>query len=254
MSSRVSLALVHHPVRGRDGAIITTSITNLDVHDIARTARTYGLARYFIVTPIEAQRALVEHILGYWRDGDGARRVPERAEALAIVSAVPSLADARAQLGGQPLVLTTAARGRSNAVSYAQRASGWRGEANAMCYCCLGRGIGLRMSLSNSGGFHLCPRSARRVQPSRGEKRGGDRASTPGCLGMGERDWGSGGGTIAERLPHPHFHGRGRCFSVPAGCDCHIGIQGVQRFRLTVDEIFARRLESCEAPRAPPGR
>lgn len=36
-------ALVHHPVRDRGGNAVTTAVTNLDVHDIARTARTYGL-------------------------------------------------------------------------------------------------------------------------------------------------------------------------------------------------------------------
>src|SRR5258706_395364 len=118
----VYLALVHHPVRARDGTTITTSITNLDVHDLARIARTYNLAGYFIVTPIEAQRALVDHILGYWRDGEGAHRVPERAEALSRVSAVASLDEALSQLGamGEPLVLTTAARSGFPSVSYAE--------------------------------------------------------------------------------------------------------------------------------------
>ena len=96
----IFVGLVHHPVRGRDGKIITTSITNLDVHDIARAARTFDVARYFIVTPIEAQRLLVEHIVGYWRDGDGGKRVPERAEALSRVEVVSSVDEAVAKAGG----------------------------------------------------------------------------------------------------------------------------------------------------------
>ena len=59
------VALVHHPVRGRGGETITSSVTNLDIHDIARASRSYGVAAYHVVTPIEAQRDLVEHILGY---------------------------------------------------------------------------------------------------------------------------------------------------------------------------------------------
>ena len=38
------VALAHHPVLDKDGRIVTTAVTNLDVHDIARAARTFGLA------------------------------------------------------------------------------------------------------------------------------------------------------------------------------------------------------------------
>ncbi len=54
--SAVYCALLHYPVKDREGAVVTTAVTNLDVHDIARSARAYGLKGYFIVTPIEAQR------------------------------------------------------------------------------------------------------------------------------------------------------------------------------------------------------
>ncbi len=107
-------ALVHHPVRDRDGHPVTTAVTNLDVHDIARSARTYGLRGYFVVTPIEAQRALVERILEHWRTGAGARRVPERTVALSLVRIVESVEEARAEVarreGRAPRVVATAAR------------------------------------------------------------------------------------------------------------------------------------------------
>lgn len=112
--SAVYLALVHHPVRDRAGDTITTSVTNLDVHDIARSARTYDLTGYFVVAPIEAQRQLVDRILEHWREGAGARRVPERAEALRICEPVASLEAARAAIeareGRAPLVVATEAR------------------------------------------------------------------------------------------------------------------------------------------------
>ena len=53
MSAPVYCALVHHPVKDRAGQTVTTAVTNLDVHDIARSARTFGLRRYYVVTPIE---------------------------------------------------------------------------------------------------------------------------------------------------------------------------------------------------------
>lgn len=114
----VYLALVHHPVRDRGGAIITTAVTNLDVHDIARSARTYGLAGYYLVTPIEAQRALIERILEHWRHGAGARRVPERTVALALVRIARTLeevaATVAAETGARPQLFATSARSESS--------------------------------------------------------------------------------------------------------------------------------------------
>ena len=114
MRRSLYLALVHHPVRDAQGATVTTAVTNLDVHDIARSCRTYGLERYYVVTPIDAQIALVERILGHWRDGSGGRRIPARAEALRLTRAASSLAHVRQEIrerhaGVEPLTVVTAA-------------------------------------------------------------------------------------------------------------------------------------------------
>ncbi|MCH5278031.1 MAG: tRNA (guanosine(37)-N1)-methyltransferase TrmD [Desulfovibrionaceae bacterium] len=84
-------ALLHHPVRLRENLTGTTSLTNLDVHDIARISRTYGLGGVFVVTPLEDQRRLLNTLLDHWLDGAGARSNPDRAEALRLVCPAPSL-------------------------------------------------------------------------------------------------------------------------------------------------------------------
>lgn len=154
----VSLALVHHPIRDRAGAVITTSVTNLDVHDIARAARTYGLRRYYIVTPIEAQRALVRHILTYWREGSGGRRVPERAEALSVVREVATLADAIADAereeGARPTVMTTDARAGFPQKSYADASRELRART-APAMLVFGTGHGLAPSVIEQADVHL---------------------------------------------------------------------------------------------------
>ena len=110
----VYAALVHHPVRSREGTAITSAITNVDVHDIARSACTYGLSGYFVVSPIAAQRILVDRILEHWREGAGARRVPERTQALANVEPLENIAVACARIterhGVPPRVVVTEAR------------------------------------------------------------------------------------------------------------------------------------------------
>jgi len=96
---RIAIALVHHPVRGQDGNIVTSAITNIDVHDLARSAKTFGAGDCFIVSPITAQRELVLRICAHWRDGSSGRRIPDRKAALELVRVVASIDDARAALG-----------------------------------------------------------------------------------------------------------------------------------------------------------
>ncbi len=114
MTSPVYAALVHYPVRSREGAVITSAITNVDVHDIARSARTYGLSGYFVVSPIAAQRILVERILEHWRTGAGARRVPERSDALSRCRPLESIEAAAATIESEtgllPELVVTEAR------------------------------------------------------------------------------------------------------------------------------------------------
>ena len=75
---KLAIALVHHPVLDGQGAIVTTAVTNLDVHDLSRSARSYGCSDYFIAHPIAAQRELVERIRQHWTDGSSGRRIPDR--------------------------------------------------------------------------------------------------------------------------------------------------------------------------------
>ncbi len=111
---RVALALVHHPVLDREGSIVTSAITNLDVHDIARSAMTYGLPRYYWVHPIAAQRLLVERITSHWIEGSGARRIPDRVAPMRLVRVVSSLQDAIINLSeGQEVEVWTTGAGSS---------------------------------------------------------------------------------------------------------------------------------------------
>lgn len=113
MTGAIYAALVHYPIRGPKSETIATAITNIDVHDIARSATTFGLHGYFIVTPITAQRALVDRILAHWKDGAGGQRIPARARALSIAESCRSLEDVRNVIhrreGQPPRVVVTAA-------------------------------------------------------------------------------------------------------------------------------------------------
>jgi len=85
------LALIHAPVYNKNMEQVATSITNLDLHDIARSSSTFGVNKYYIVHPAQAQQDLARRIMGFWREGYGAEYNPDRFEAFARVSLVSQL-------------------------------------------------------------------------------------------------------------------------------------------------------------------
>jgi hypothetical protein len=119
---RLAIALVHHPVLDGQGAIVTTAVTNLDVHDLARSARTYGCSDYFVVHPIAAQRELVERIRAHWTEGSSGKRIPDRKEALSLLRIVESLDAVFDALGGRAKVEVwgTAARDLGASVGFVE--------------------------------------------------------------------------------------------------------------------------------------
>lgn len=124
MSAPVYVALLHHPITDRNGRLVTTAVTNLDIHDIARSARTFGVKRYFIVTPIEAQHELVGRILGHWHEDHAREYHPDRVEAVSLVKLVREFSEVKAAIreecGGEYAeVVLTDARPLPKAVSYA---------------------------------------------------------------------------------------------------------------------------------------
>jgi hypothetical protein len=118
----LNIALIHHPVVNKRGEIIGSAVTNLDIHDIARTAKTYGIANYFITTPYQDQQQLVRDLLAHWQTGHGATYNPARKEALSIVRLASSLEEVltalTSQYGRRPLVVATSALLGDNSLSY----------------------------------------------------------------------------------------------------------------------------------------
>lgn len=120
--SNLAIALVHYPVYNKHRETVTTAITNLDIHDISRSCRTYGVSRYYLITPSLEQQTLLGRIINHWDTGWGADYNPDRKEALSIAKGVLSLADAVADLQGsseEPVrIIATGARQRSSVISF----------------------------------------------------------------------------------------------------------------------------------------
>ncbi|MCD6486020.1 MAG: RNA methyltransferase [Syntrophobacterales bacterium] len=110
------IALLHYPVYNKKGDVVTTAVTNMDIHDISRTARTYGVKAFYIITSIEQQQAFVERILHHWQKGYGTTYNPSRKQAFDIVRLENTLDDTimtiSQETGGKVNVVVTSALSR----------------------------------------------------------------------------------------------------------------------------------------------
>ncbi|MES2857238.1 MAG: RNA methyltransferase [Bdellovibrionota bacterium] len=107
---RVSVGLVHYPIYDRARNVVATNITNLDIHDISRACRVYGIERYYLIHPMKDQLSFVHRILDHWRVGDGAKYNTMRAGSLNMVHTAESLDAAISDWGGDVKMVATHAR------------------------------------------------------------------------------------------------------------------------------------------------
>ncbi len=116
------VALLHHPVQDKYGNVVTSSVTNIDVHDLARSCRTYGVSALYVVTPVDALRGLVRRIMRHWEQGQARDYNPTRAEALGLVRLERTLEGAEIDVerttGRLPTLVATSARVQAGTASY----------------------------------------------------------------------------------------------------------------------------------------
>ena len=118
------VALIHYPVVNKKGQTIASAVTNLDLHDIARIAKTYALQAFFVITPLTDQQGLVKKIIAHWTQGAGAAYNPQRRQALKLIRVCDALEDAATYLCNihqkQPIIVATAAKARENPLSFSR--------------------------------------------------------------------------------------------------------------------------------------
>jgi hypothetical protein len=112
------IALLHYPVYNKDGRVVTTAIVNMDIHDMARLSRTYGVQNFFVVNPLSAQRELADEIINHWREGYGAVFNSSRRAAFELVMLKASLEEVQAEIAEQrgclPQIIVTGANFKDN--------------------------------------------------------------------------------------------------------------------------------------------
>lgn len=155
----VDVALVHYPVMDKNDRIVTSAVTNIDIHDIARSSRTYGVRRFFVVTPVDASRALARRIIEHWETGFGATYNANRKDALSLVRLAPDLDGAifeiERETGSQPRLVVTSATAVPGTVTFAEL----RGELSPAVphLLILGTGWGLAGEILERADLRLEP-------------------------------------------------------------------------------------------------
>ncbi|MCD8234838.1 MAG: tRNA (guanosine(37)-N1)-methyltransferase TrmD [Cloacibacillus porcorum] len=110
---------VHYPVLDKHGEKSSTAITGMDLHDIARACRTYGIKKYLLVTPLAQQREMAKRIAGHWTSGWGAEYNPDRKEAFSTLKIFASVQKALGWLSErekkEPFKIATTAKRHAGA-------------------------------------------------------------------------------------------------------------------------------------------
>ena len=91
----------------------------MDLHDIVRAGRTFGVRGYYVVTPFEDQVKLCGQITAHWTEGEGGRVNPSRKSALQRVRVVETFEDVLGQIEEerqQPVVKIATSAGASDTV------------------------------------------------------------------------------------------------------------------------------------------
>jgi tRNA (guanine37-N1)-methyltransferase len=113
---RLYIGLLHYPVYNKNRQRIASAITTVDLHDLSRLARTYGVKRFFVITPLEDQQRLAERIFQHWVSGFGAIYNRNRKEAIELMGISPTLEASMEEIkeleGEAPLLMVTDASKR----------------------------------------------------------------------------------------------------------------------------------------------
>lgn len=154
------IALLHYPVYNKEGEIVTTAIANMDIHDIARVAKTYAASGFYIVNPIEEQRKLAREIISHWRDGYGAGYNKCRQSAFELINVKESLKevidDVIEKKGFKPKTIVTGANFSGEVLKFAELRKIL--QSIDMPYLLIfGTGSGIADEIINASDFKLEP-------------------------------------------------------------------------------------------------
>lgn len=156
------VALMHSDVLvGQERKPGFTSVTSIDIHDIARSSKTYGVKEFFIVTPLLDQQKIVQKMLDFWKKGIGFEYNRCRYDAIQLVQLIESLNEVIKKIeeheGKKPLVVATSAQlsDAQQVVSFYDQKKVWASDRPVLMI--FGTGQGLSPSIIEQCDYLLLP-------------------------------------------------------------------------------------------------
>jgi len=155
------VVLMHDQVHLKHGTIGQTSIATLDIHDIARSSATYGIKKYFIVSPMKDQQTILQTFLDFWRSDDGKKYNETRHKAISNVIPAFSLEEVIESIkkleNKEPLIISTSAKAGDHQIKidYYSQGMVWKQERPVLFI--FGTGQGLSRQVLDLSHYMLLP-------------------------------------------------------------------------------------------------
>ncbi len=157
----LSVVLLHEKMFDKQGKLITASLTLIDLHDLARSARTFGLRQCFIAHPSPAMRKLANTLKTHWEEGYGATYNPNRKDALETVQVVCNLDEAiqniESRSGKGPKLIATSAQAGPGRITFPQMREEFLKQTDQPFLLMLGTGWGMSEELLSRADYFLEP-------------------------------------------------------------------------------------------------
>jgi hypothetical protein len=160
MYSNLYLGLVHYPIYDKRREVVSTAITNFDIHDIARCAKTFGVEGFFIITPLESQVQLAKRIIQHWVKGIGSVYNPTRKESISLVRVSRTIEEADQEISDhwQTKVkrVATGASHHSKNIDFKSLRELFK-DPNTPFFILFGTGWGLTQEVKDNSDYILAP-------------------------------------------------------------------------------------------------
>jgi len=154
------IALVHYPVYNKRLDVVKTSFTNIDVLDMARASRTYGVKGFYLVHPVAEQRDLIQRVTDHWSSGKGYEYNNSRKESLENTFISESLEETISSIekleGVRPKIIVTDGRYSDRMTGYIEMREKIETEKSPFLLL-FGTGYGLVKEIIENADYILKP-------------------------------------------------------------------------------------------------
>lgn len=159
--ANLNVILLHDNMVDKQKNIVTTSLTMIDLHDIARSARTYGVNNTFVCHSSPSLRKLASTLKAHWMTGFGEKYNGNRKDALTKVHIVREIDEAITildeQYGTLPKLIASSARDGGKRISFKEMKKMMNDDQNTPYMLMLGTGWGMSDELLARADYFLEP-------------------------------------------------------------------------------------------------